>query len=118
MPVYVYDGKTARGAKVSGERTADSKTALQTLLQRERIIPTKIKEKGKEFALPKFGGGASVKAKELAIFFRQFSVMIDSGLPLVQCLEILAGNLENPGFKKILTERPSQSFRRADGQYD
>src|ERR1019366_4915421 len=103
MPVYVYDGKTARGGNVSGERSADSKTALTTLLQRERITTTKIKEKGKEFALPTFGGGVKVGAKDLAIFFRQFSVMIDSGLPLVQCLEILASNQENAGFKTVLT---------------
>jgi type IV pilus assembly protein PilC len=103
MPVYVYDGKTARGARVSGERSADSKTALAAVLAKERITPTKVKEKGKEFALPTFGGGKKVTAKELAIFFRQFSVMIDSGLPLVQCLEILAGNQENANFKKILT---------------
>jgi type IV pilus assembly protein PilC len=102
MPVFVYDGKTNRGAKVSGERSADSKAALQALLQRERITPTKIKEKGKEFNMPAFGG-QKVTAKELAVFFRQFSVMIDSGLPLVQCLEILAGNQENVAFRNILT---------------
>ncbi len=102
MPVYVYAGKTARGAKVSGERTADTKAALSAQLQRERITATKIKEKGKEFALPTFGG-TKVTNKDLAIFFRQFSVMIDSGLPLVQCLEILAGNQENETFKQVLT---------------
>jgi len=59
----------------------------------------RIKEKGKEFALPKLGGG-KVSAKEVAIFFRQFSVMIDAGLPLVQCLEILAANQENVTFQK------------------
>jgi type IV pilus assembly protein PilC len=102
MPVFVYDGKTARGAKVSGERIADTKAALTALLQRERITPTKIKEKGKEFVVPTFGG-TKVTAKDLAIFFRQFSVMIDSGLPLVQCLEILGGNQENEAFKTVLT---------------
>jgi type II secretory pathway component PulF len=68
MPVYVYDGRTTRGTKVSGERVAETKAALTSLLQRERITPTKIKEKGKEFALPTFGG-QSITAKELAIFF-------------------------------------------------
>ena len=58
-------------------------------------------EKGKEFNMPTFGGG--VNAKELAIFTRQFSVMIDAGLPLVQCLEILAGQQENKIFQKVLT---------------
>ncbi|MBI2815769.1 MAG: type II secretion system F family protein [Acidobacteria bacterium] len=103
MPVFVYDGKTMRGTKVTGERIADSKTALASILQRERITPTKIKEKGKEFALPTFGT-QKITAKEQAVFFRQFSVMIDSGLPLVQCLEILAGNQENVAFKKVLTQ--------------
>src|SRR3954471_4730588 len=102
MPVYTFSGKSASGEKISGERTAESKTAMQAALRRERITVTgAIKEKGKEFALPKFGGG-SVKAKEIAIFFRQFSVMIDAGLPLVQCLEILAANQENITFQKAL----------------
>ena len=103
MPVFVYDGQSARGTKVTGERVAESKAALTALLRRERITPTKIKEKGKEFALPAFGKG-KVNAKELAIFFRQFSVMIDAGLPLVQCLEIMANNQENLTFQKVLTD--------------
>jgi Type II secretory pathway, component PulF len=103
MPVYTFSGKSASGEKISGERTAESKTAMQAALRRERITVTgAIKEKGKEFALPKFGGG-SVSAKEIAIFFRQFSVMIDAGLPLVQCLEILAANQENVTAQKALT---------------
>src|SRR5213082_2716444 len=103
MPVYTFSGKSASGEKISGERTAESKAAMQSALRRERITVTgAIKEKGKEFALPKLGGG-NVKAKEIAIFFRQFSVMIDAGLPLVQCLEILAANQESPVFQKALT---------------
>src|SRR5213082_3461382 len=103
MPVYTFSGKSASGEKISGERTAESKAAMQSALRRERITVTgAIKEKGKEFALPKLGGG-NVKAKEIAIFFRQFSVMIDAGLPLVQCLEILAANQENAAFQKTLT---------------
>jgi type IV pilus assembly protein PilC len=81
--------------------TANNKTELQSLLRRQQITPTKMSEKGKEFNLPTFGGG--VKAKELAIFTRQFSVMIDAGLPLVQCLEILASQQENKTFQKVLT---------------
>jgi len=103
MPVYTFSGKSASGEKISGERTAESKAAMQSALRRERITVTgAIKEKGKEFALPKLGGG-KVSAKEVAIFFRQFSVMIDAGLPLVQCLEILAANQENVTFQKALT---------------
>jgi type IV pilus assembly protein PilC len=103
MPVYTFDGRTAQGVRISGERVADNKVALTALLQRERIRPVKIKEKGKEFALPTLGM-RKVTSKELAIFYRQFSVMIDAGLPLVQCLEILAANQENTTFQKTLTD--------------
>ena len=102
MPVFTFSGKNAAGEKVSGERTAPSKQILATQLRRERITAGSIRQKGKEFALPTFGTG-KVKTKEIAIFFRQFSVMIDAGLPLVQCLEILAANQENPTFQKTLT---------------
>jgi len=102
MPVFTFSGKNASGEKISGERTAVNKETVASQLRRERITPGAIREKGKEFALPTFGSG-KVKTKEIAIFFRQFSVMIDAGLPLVQCLEILAANQENPTFQKTLT---------------
>src|SRR5512146_1795965 len=102
MPVFTFSGKNASGEKVAGERVAGSKEMLAAQLRRERITPRAIKEKCKEFALPTFGSG-KVKTKEIAIFFRQFSVMIDAGLPLVQCLEILGANQENPAFQKALT---------------
>src|ERR1700738_1561070 len=100
MPVYTYRGTNRSGSSVSGEVTATSKTDLQNILRRQQITPTKMSEKGKEFNLPTFGAG--VDSKELAVFTRQFSVMIDAGLPLVQCLEILAGQQENKSFQKIL----------------
>jgi len=102
MPVFTYSGKNASGEKVSGERTAVNKQVLTTQLRRERITPGAIREKGKEFVMPTFGSG-KVSTKDIAIFFRQFSVMIDAGLPLVQCLEILAANQENQSFQKTLT---------------
>jgi type IV pilus assembly protein PilC len=102
MPVFTFSGKDASGQKISGERVAPNKQTLSQQLRRERITPGAIREKGKEFSLPTFGSGR-VKVKEIAIFFRQFSVMIDAGLPLVQCLEILAANQENQTFQKILT---------------
>src|ERR1700758_3406408 len=100
MPVFTYKGTNRSGGNVSGELTATSKAELQNILRRQQITPTKMSEKGKEFNLPTFGSG--VNAKELAIFTRQFSVMIDSGLPLVQCLEILASQQENKTFQKVL----------------
>jgi type IV pilus assembly protein PilC len=100
MPVYTYKGTNRAGAAVAGERAAASKNELAASLRREQISVSKLSEKGKEFNVPTFGGG--VDSKELAVFTRQFSVMIDAGLPLVQCLEILAGQQENKIFQKIL----------------
>ena len=101
MPVYTYKGTNKAGTSVSGEMSATSKSEAQNQLRRQQITPKKMSEKGKEFNMPQFGG--SVSAKELAIFTRQFSVMIDAGLPLVQCLEILASQQENKMFQKVLT---------------
>ena len=106
MPDYKYQGTSRAGASVTGVMTAANKTELASLLKRQQITATKMTEKGKEFNMPTFGG--SVKAKELAIFTRQFSVMIDAGLPLVQCLEILASQQENKLFQKVLTNTRSQ----------
>jgi type IV pilus assembly protein PilC len=100
MPVFTYRGTNKTGATVQGERTAGTKAEVKATLAREQINVSKLSEKGKEFNIPSFGGG--VDSKELAIFTRQFSVMIDAGLPLVQCLEILAGQQENITFQKIL----------------
>ncbi|MGA7920183.1 MAG: type II secretion system F family protein [Candidatus Acidiferrales bacterium] len=102
MPVFTYKGVNRTGSAVSGERTAESKAELAATLRREQINVSKLSEKGKEFNIPSFGGG-KVDSKELAVFTRQFSVMIDAGLPLVQCLEILAGQQENKTFQKVLT---------------
>jgi len=101
MPVFTFSGKNSAGQKVTGERTSVNKQVLAMQLRREQITAPTIREKGKEFALPMFGSG-KVKTKDIAIFFRQFSVMIDAGLPLVQCLEILASNQENGAFQKAL----------------
>jgi type IV pilus assembly protein PilC len=101
MPVFTYRGVNRAGATVNGERAAETKAELTAALRREQITVSKLSQKGKEFNFPTFGGG--VEAKELAVFTRQFSVMIDAGLPLVQCLEILGGQQENKTFQKVLT---------------
>jgi type IV pilus assembly protein PilC len=102
MPVFTFSGKNASGEKVTGERNAVNKQSLMSQLRREQITTGSVREKGKEFVMPTFGS-SKVKTKDIAVFFRQFSVMIDAGLPLVQCLEILAANQENPAFQKTLT---------------
>src|SRR5213080_3160858 len=102
MPDYKYQGTSRSGGSVSGVMTASNKTELTSLLKRQQITATKMTEKGKEFNIPTFGGGVS--AKDLSIFTRQFSVMIDAGLPLVQCLEILAQQQDNKYFQSILMQ--------------
>jgi type IV pilus assembly protein PilC len=100
MPMYQWKGKARGGEEQTGVITADSKDAVVNLLRARQIQVTAVTEKGKEFSLPKFGGGVS--QKEIAVFTRQFSVMIDAGLPLVQCLEILAQQQNNREFQKVL----------------
>ena len=100
MPNYAWKGRTRGGKVQEGVLVADNKDAAVAMLRRQQIIVTAVTEKGKEFALPKLGGG--VKRKELAIFTRQFSVMNDAGLPLVQCLEILGSQQSNKTFQSVL----------------
>ena len=102
MPQFEWKGRKRTGETVDGIITAENKDAVVAALRRQQIVATKIKEKGKEMALPKFGGG--VRTKELAIFTRQFSVMIDAGLPVVQCLEILGSQQSNRSFQRVLFE--------------
>src|SRR5207237_3267850 len=85
-----------------GVLIAKNKEAVRARLRRQQIIVTQVKEQGKEVAFPLLRGGVS--QKELAIFTRQFSVMIDAGLPLVQCIEILGSQADNKVFQKILLQ--------------
>jgi type IV pilus assembly protein PilC len=106
MPTYAVKGITATGERWERDLTAASRAELEARLQRDRIRPMVIREKGREFVIPLLGGG--VTAKEMAIFTRQLSTMIDAGLPLVQSLEILASQQENKTFQKTLTGVRSQ----------
>jgi type IV pilus assembly protein PilC len=90
MPTFAYSGRTRGGQNVSGERVADSADAAVAALRRDQILVTRIDQaKAKAEAKAKVGRTRGVPTKNLAIFTRQFSVMIDAGLPLVQCLDIL-----------------------------
>ena len=102
MPNYSWKGRTRAGKTQEGVLVADNKDAAISMLRKQQITVTAVVEKGKEFALPKMGGGIS--QKEIAVFTRQFSVMIDAGLPLVQCLEILGSQQDNRVFQKVLFE--------------
>ncbi|HEY8185244.1 MAG TPA: type II secretion system F family protein [Pyrinomonadaceae bacterium] len=104
MPTYVFKGRNKLNEIVVGERVADNREALRTILRREKVTLTSVKEKGREIGIPKIGGKKKVKSKDLSIFTRQFSVMIDAGLPLVQCLEVLAQQQDNKFFKQVLLQ--------------
>ena len=104
MPTYVFKGRNRLNETVVGERVADNRDALRQILRKEQVTLTSVKEKGREIGIPKLGGRKKVKAKSLSIFTRQFSVMIDAGLPLVQCLEILAQQQENKYFQQTLLQ--------------
>src|SRR5438132_10422563 len=101
MPTFEWKG-TRGGQAQTGVLNAANRSAAAAMLRRKRIEAPSIKEKGREVAIPKWGG--RVPAQLVAIFTRQFSVMIDAGLPLVQCLEILAGQQENKTMKKALIQ--------------
>jgi type IV pilus assembly protein PilC len=102
MPSYEWKGRDRDGNPQTGVLIGDSKDAVIAALRRQQIVVTTVKEKGKEIALPKFGGG--IKSKDIAIFTRQFSVMIDAGLPLVQCLDILGQQQTNKAFQKVILQ--------------
>jgi type IV pilus assembly protein PilC len=97
MPSFLFKGTNRKGEQVLGERVADTKQALAMALRREQIFLLEAQEKkaGGKFSF-EFGGNPT--PKDVAVFTRQFSVMIDSGVPLVQCLEILADTQENKKF--------------------
>ena len=102
MPNYSWKGRTRAGLIKEGVLAADSKEMALASLRRQNIVVTGIRERGKEISLSKLG--RKVPPKTLAVFTRQFSVMIDAGLPLVQCLEILANQQEHKTFQRILLQ--------------
>ena len=104
MPTYAFKGRNRLNEIVAGEREAATQDELRALLRREQIVMTQASEKGREIAIPKLGRRKKVKAKELAVFTRQFSVMIDAGLPLVQCIDILGEQQQNAFFRDVLRQ--------------
>ncbi|MCJ8500763.1 type II secretion system F family protein [Desulfatitalea alkaliphila] len=102
MPVYLWEGKNRNNQIQKGQMESISEEAVRAQLNRLRIAPTKIKKKPKDllenvsFLQPK------VKEKDIMVFARQFSTMIDAGLPIIQCMDILQSQQENATFKKML----------------
>src|SRR3954466_3924475 len=108
MPTFAYSGRTRAGQTVTGERAADTMDAAVAALRRDQILVTRItraKEKAEAAKKEKVGKtGKKVAAKNLAVFTRQFSVMIDAGLPLVQCLDILGTQEEDKNFAAVILQ--------------
>jgi type IV pilus assembly protein PilC len=102
MPVFAYSGRTRQGQSVNGEMEASNAEAVVATLRKQQIITTSVRPKPKDIAISIPGFGGKVSEKDVAIFTRQFSTMIDAGLPLVQCLEILASQQDNKTFQKAL----------------
>jgi type IV pilus assembly protein PilC len=122
MPVFTWSGRTRQGTNKKGVLEANDKDGVMAQLRAQGILPVSVKEKPKNlediftFLQPK------VVTKDLVIFTRQFAVMIDAGLPLVQCLQILGDNHENPTFKRVIAQvkndvESGQTFAEAVGRH-
>lgn len=101
MPTFVWEGRTSSGEVQNGEMRAATKEEVKNRLRQQQIMSPSIKKKsaGFKFKLP--GGG--VPAKSLVIFTRQFATMIDAGLPLVQCLDLLGNAEPHKGFQRVIS---------------
>jgi type IV pilus assembly protein PilC len=104
MPRFAYSGRTRGGENITGERIADTSDAAVAALRREQVLVTRIAPTKEKTAAARKKGklGKKVNPKNLAVFVRQFSVMIDAGLPLVQCLEILGNQEEDRNFAETI----------------
>jgi len=100
-PVFKWSGKTKQGEVRSGEMEASNADAVRARLQQMGVEPTKVRKKAKELHIV-FPGMGGVTTKDILVFTRQFSVMIDAGLPLVQALDIIGSQADNPAFRKVL----------------
>jgi len=102
MAVFVFSGRTRGGQTINGEMEAANREAVVARLRSQQVIATAVRSKPRDITIP--GLSAKVSDKDIVVFTRQFATMIDAGLPLVQCLEILASQQDNKTLKKALTE--------------
>jgi type IV pilus assembly protein PilC len=102
MPDYLWKGRAPSGTIENGEITAASPEEVQKILRERKIVPTSIRPKPKEISLPFLKGRVSSRA--ISVFTRQFSVMINAGLPLIKCLDIQVAQVESERFKNILKD--------------
>ena len=110
MATFAYTGRTRGGETVTGERAADTIEAATAALRKDQILVTKIapaRARAEQKTVAKKARDRGVNSKNLAVFTRQFSVMIDAGLPLVQCLDILGNQEEDKNFSRVILETRS-----------
>jgi len=104
LPMWTWEGKTRTGEVRRGEMEASDETQVSSRLRAMALVNLKVKRKAFTINLKMPSLGSGIKQKDLVIFTRQFATMIDAGLPLVQCLDILAGQLDNLAFREVLTK--------------
>jgi type IV pilus assembly protein PilC len=104
VPVYAWKGKTTTGEEQSGELTFASRDEAVAYLRRRRIITNYIREKSRPVSLSLRLPAKTVRGRDVVIFTRQFATMVNAGLPLVQCLDILAKQSESPAFRQVISD--------------
>src|SRR5450432_4131595 len=102
MAEWVWEARARTGEMRKGAMEADNEEAVENRLRQQQLTPTKVKKKPREIKLPKWGSG--VDTKDLVTFTRLFATMIDAGLPIVQCIDILQGQTENKEFAEVLKD--------------
>jgi len=123
MPVFKWEGKSRTGQVIKGEMEAPNAEAVNQKLRSQQVLATKVKEKGKGFDFANINiSEQKITERDVVIFSRQFATMIDAGLPLVQCLDILISQQDNKRFQKILSEVKSDveagsTFAKALGKH-
>src|SRR5690242_4635838 len=108
MPVFAWEGRTRTGEVRKGQMEADAEPEVANRLRAQGITLSKARKKGKDLKLPKLPFGGRVGEKDIVVFTRQFATMIDAGLPIVQCLDILASQAPNKNFAGMLAEVKAQ----------
>src|SRR6266545_6105595 len=103
MPTFVWKGRTLAGEAMAGEIEVGRQEEVIDALRKKKILVTSVRPKGVGFTMPKFLGSPA-STKDLAIFTRQFATMISAGLPLVQCLDILAKQSSKPSIGRVITD--------------
>ncbi|MBI3179425.1 MAG: type II secretion system F family protein, partial [Deltaproteobacteria bacterium] len=103
MPTFVWEARTRVGETRRGEMEAATSEAVTQRLRAQNLQPAKVKKKATQIEI-RLPGSSGVSTKDLVVFTRQFATMIDAGLPLVQCMEILSSQSDNPRFRAVLVD--------------